>query len=34
MHPEQYTINENEKPKSYEILRTKTDEENKNCRAI
>jgi len=29
MHPEQYTINENEKPKSYELLRTKTDEQNK-----
>jgi len=29
MHPEQYKINENEKPKSYELLRTKTDEQNK-----
>jgi len=29
MHPEQYTINENNKPKSYELLRTKTDEQNK-----
>jgi len=28
MHKEQYTINENEKPKSYELLRNKTDEEN------
>ena len=28
MHPEQYTINENKKPKSYELLRNKTDEEN------
>ena len=29
MHPEQYDINENDKPKSYEILREKTDKENK-----
>jgi len=28
MHPEQYTINENDRPKSYELLRQKTDEEN------
>jgi len=28
MHPEQYDINENKKPKSYELLRQKTDEEN------
>tara|TARA_R110001592_G_scaffold243167_4_gene504076 strand:- start:160 stop:324 length:165 start_codon:yes stop_codon:yes gene_type:complete len=29
MHKDQYDINENDKPKSYELLRTKTDEENK-----
>tara|TARA_R110000803_G_scaffold206546_1_gene273870 strand:- start:469 stop:630 length:162 start_codon:yes stop_codon:yes gene_type:complete len=29
MHPEQYEINENDKPKSHEILREKTDQENK-----
>lgn len=29
MHKDQYQINENDRPKSYEILRTKTDEENK-----
>jgi len=29
MHTDQYKINENDKPKSYELLRTKTDEENK-----
>jgi len=29
MHKDQYDINENEKPKSYEILRQKTDLENK-----
>jgi len=29
MHKEQYDINENNRPKSYEILRQKTDLENK-----
>jgi len=29
MHKDQYKINENDRPKSYELLRTKTDEENK-----
>jgi len=28
MHPDQYEIHENNKPKSYELLRNKTDEEN------
>jgi len=29
MHKEQYDINENKRPKSYELLREKTDQENK-----
>ena len=29
MHTNQYNINENNKPNSYQLLRTQTDEENK-----
>jgi hypothetical protein len=29
MHTNQYNINENKKPNSYQLLRDKTDEENK-----